>query len=150
MSISVAEYLGQRTDAPTQIKPIPLPFSQPIPLCPFNKLPCKKMNMKTNSKFPVCSLRRNGEIYIVCENRLVSTTSEHDLPMSPYQADTLHKLAQEVFHSTIAINQLAYKAEVRMKSGHVADYTIKGHKLRFQRSETLGLTTYPRPPDEGQ
>ncbi len=30
------------------------------------------------------------------------------------------------------------------------DYTIKGHKLRYQRSETLGLTTYTRPPDEGQ
>ncbi len=124
MAIIVAEYLGHRTDSITPIKPVPYPFSQPIPLCPFNKLPCKKMNMQENANFPICSLWRKNQLYIVCEHRLASTSSDVTLPISPYQADVLHKLAQEVFDPNIKLEEVAFKPEVTMKSGHNADYIM--------------------------
>lgn len=124
MAVIVAEYLGKRTDSTVQIEPIPIPFQHPVPDCPFNKLPCKKMNKETEANFPICSLRRNGELYIVCEHRLVSTSGEQDLPLSPYQAKMLLTLAKEVFYANIALDQVLYKSEVRMKSKSKADYML--------------------------
>lgn len=81
MAVRVAEYLGQRTDALTDIVPqVILPEEQRnrSPLCPFNNQPCKKMKMARAPKPPICSLRKtDGSYYIVCENRLLSTDTQH-------------------------------------------------------------------------
>lgn len=69
MAVSVAEYLGQRTD-------IDLPSIKPEQLgsdvkCPFMDGLCTKL--KKNLQ-PVCSVRKNdNSLWIVCEHRLCAT-----------------------------------------------------------------------------
>lgn len=135
MAVTIAEYLGKRTDSTTQIEPVPIPFARPIPACPFNKLPCKKMDKKTGANFPICSLRRGNELYIVCEHRLASTSGDQDLPLSPYQAKMLLTLAREVLNEDVKPEQVLYKAEVVMKSRSKADYMLS---VSSDVSETYG------------
>jgi len=131
VAIIVAEYLGKRTDLDTKIIPIPhhvvegkgIQFEERS-LCPFNELPCKKMDKQSNARFPICSLRRNRELYIVCEHRLVSTSKQKGLPLAPYQSKMLVTLARELFLRELTIEQLMYKVEVTMSSGSRADYML--------------------------
>ncbi len=132
MAIIIAEYLGKRTNSDTSIHPYPhkveegkgIQFEH-MGTCPFNELPCKKMNKKSNALFPVCSLRRNGELYIICEHRLISTSRQADgLPLSPYQNKMLLILAKEIFAEELSIEQLLYKSEITMASRSRADYML--------------------------
>jgi hypothetical protein len=124
MAIIIAEYLGQRTDTAINIQPYLQNSSTVIPLCPFNNLPCAKLKKKTNPTVPVCSLRRNGELYIVCEHRLASSTIEQSKIISPYQSEILYTLAKEVFSPSITPAQIAFRAEVTMATGSRADFIL--------------------------
>lgn len=68
MAVSIAEYLGQRTDVEHQIVPV---SKGTLAQCPFMDRTCDKVSKNNH---PVCSVRKpDGTIWIVCEHRLCST-----------------------------------------------------------------------------
>lgn len=128
MAVSIAEYLGQRTDSSIEIEAqLILPEGQRhlSPSCPFNGTSCSKMSMQANPKFPVCSLRRNnGQFYIVCEHRLISTKSVN---LTNYQRSKLLEVSRFLFAENLEPDQVAYKSEVRIQTGeghHTADFVL--------------------------
>lgn len=75
MAVSVAEYLGQRTDIDT-VNITPVPLRQDIS-CPFMDGKCSKVSKGLQ---PICSVRkRSGTMWIVCEHRLCATPKTKDL-----------------------------------------------------------------------
>ncbi|MEP7288846.1 MAG: hypothetical protein ABI947_24100 [Chloroflexota bacterium] len=130
MAVSVAEYLGMRTDVELPIEPCEVPpvTRATIPLCPFNNLPCSKISKKNKngSKHPVCAVRKNdGTFYIVCEDRLISAST---VQISDYQKEMLLQTAKALFHPDIESHQIGYKSEVRIRTGenkrHRADFIL--------------------------
>ena len=117
MAVSIAEYLGQRTDANQNI--VPHDFLEPdqraySPLCPFNGHPCAKMSKRRNPKPPVCSLRKtSGQFYIVCEHRLISTTTGK---ITSYQQQMLLQAAKVLFGDHVEPQDVGFKTEVRVQS----------------------------------
>jgi len=109
MAISVAEYLGQRTDGSQPISPV----SSVDALCPFNGVPCRKM-ASSDRKAPVCSVRtgKDRDIYIVCEERLISTKIKN---LTEYQKLKLLEVARLIFNPVILPNQIGVKSEVSIK-----------------------------------
>jgi hypothetical protein len=81
MVLSIAEYLGYRTDA---LSPDIIPSSLEgtiVPTCPFSGSPCIKLN-SSDPSHPICSVRQGPDIFIVCSNRLIpaqakTITSSH-------------------------------------------------------------------------
>lgn len=72
MSVSIAEYLGQRVDviAP-RIRPSMVgAVGALVPTCPFSGGLCSKLDGRKPYP-PVCSVRANGELFVVCSDRLV-------------------------------------------------------------------------------
>ena len=71
MPLSVAEYLGQRTDN-TEFDIIPSEFGGNItPTCPFSGVACSKLHAN-NPNHPVCCVRTtDGRPFIVCQDRLI-------------------------------------------------------------------------------
>lgn len=128
MVVSIAEYLGQRTDTTQVINPeaiLPESERHNSPNCPFNGTACSKMRMRRNPKPPICSLRRSdGQFYIVCEHRLISTKVEN---MTHYQQEMLLDAARALFNQNIQAHQIGYKAEVSIQTGtsrHSADFIL--------------------------
>lgn len=134
MSISVAEYLGQRTDVDTPIiKPAKFPLKgssheskqNNCALCPFtNGNICKKLN---SGYEPVCSVRKtDGTLWINCSDRLCAT--KKDLPLSVYQSSTLLQVAKHIFSSTVLPEDVCVKREERLNvmegTNYNADYII--------------------------
>lgn len=117
MAVTIAEYLGQRTDSLLPIQPVDIPppgQGNQAPLCPFNDQPCIKMSKRENAKPPICSLRKpNGQFYIVCENRLLSTDIAR---LSNHQKTMLLEAGKALFGSTLQPNQLAIKSEVTIQT----------------------------------
>src|SRR5258708_18668560 len=122
MAVSIAEYLGQRTDSDGSIIPVDVPPSSlaMIPLCPFNNQLCSKISKgfrdsgnpqnadvdNMQSKHPVCSLRKyDSTHYIVCEDRLLSSSTSQ---ISDYQKEMLLQTAQALFNSSIGYAQVGY------------------------------------------
>jgi hypothetical protein len=143
LAIIVAEYLGQKLETEEHIKPFAhheedgkgLQFEEKG-TCPFIGQLCKKMDKKKNAKFPVCSLRRSGELYIVCEHRLASTCKERGGALSPYQSNMLLSLAREVFSPEITVEQLLFKSEVYIAST-LSEEDEEDKQKKFGRADYL-------------
>lgn len=116
MTVSIAEYLGQRTD---NDEIIILPVHNQVyanetdlPKCPFHGNRCKKIAMRQYTKAPICALRRDdGQYYIVCEHRLISTVKRE---LNHYRSQMLLRVAEKVFAASIAAHQVEYKREERI------------------------------------
>ncbi len=98
MSISIAEYLGQRTDVQTpDIIPSRL-GGLPVPICPFSGGACIKLAHNPPLQ-PVCSVRVhdrnfNHRPFIVCSNRLIPAQAT---AITPLHTAALASIAQTVF-----------------------------------------------------
>jgi hypothetical protein len=142
MAVTIAEYLGQRTDSNITIQPCEVPASTlaSVAICPFNNLPCSKImkgfkeriegqvpdESTKQAKHPVCSLRKNdGTFYIVCEDRLISGSTAQ---ISDYQKEMLLQVAKWVFSPELVLSQVGYKSEVRIQTG---DTQKQHHKADF-------------------
>jgi len=98
MPISIAEYLGQRTDVPF---PDILPSVRGgaiVPTCPFSGGPCIKLEHNPPLQ-PVCSVRVHGkgfigQPFIVCSNRLIPAQAK---TLSPSHTAALASVAQTLF-----------------------------------------------------
>ena len=91
MPLSVAEYLGQRTDNKIN-HIIPSDFGGNItPACPFSGVACRKLNSQKPAQ-PVCSLRtQDGRPFIVCPDRLIPSKAN---ALSPSHIASLAAVAQ--------------------------------------------------------
>ena len=138
MGVSVAEYLGQRTD-------INAPIISPVfnkALCPFSG---GNTCMKSGSgKNPICGVRKeDGTYWIVCENRLCTT--KKDLPLCAHQKSILLDIARHIFSKTITANDVLVKREEKLKvsdtTSYKADYimTIKDGKSPFSGPDRVIL-----------
>jgi hypothetical protein len=118
MAVSIAEYLGQRTDVANPI--IPSKSSEAI--CPFMHHSCTKLERGNK---PICSVRKSDEeksLWIVCEHRLCATkkTIKRDgkiqtIPLSDHQSDILLQVAKTIFSPTIKANEILVKREVPLR-----------------------------------
>ncbi len=138
MGIYIAEYLGQRTDSSLPIKP----YSTNDTLCPFNGLSCRKIASQ-DKKSPVCSLRRNNEVYIVCEERLISTRG-FSQAFTSYQKQKILEVARFIFNPSIAEADVGIKTEVPIKipgrRGYLkADFIVRLLNQNIQTSGPKGV-----------
>jgi hypothetical protein len=81
---------------------------------------------------PVCSVRkRNGDIWIVCRDRLCSTNK--NIQLTDYQKDTLLTIAKEVFSPEIKKEYIYIKREAKIpvvgSSSYHADYIMSIHNF---------------------
>lgn len=123
MPVTIAEYLGQRTDVDTLIIPI-LPGTNPI--CPFMDRTCDKAS-KSKPVPPVCSVRKqDGTLWIVCEHRLCSTrqkkiqisdgkNKEVRNKLIDHQKDILLKVAKVIYQDPMLTNsEIGVRREVNI------------------------------------
>ncbi|CAG7658392.1 NotI family restriction endonuclease [Paenibacillus allorhizosphaerae] len=115
MPVSVAEYLGRRTDVEVeQIEPVE---DKTIVPCPFMNSHCSKV--KKGLK-PVCSVRKSdGTVWITCEHRLCATKN---VPLNQYQSKMLLQIAQTVFSPTIQPEDVCVRREVRLTVNDGTEY----------------------------
>ncbi|MDR2618282.1 MAG: hypothetical protein LBC62_05360 [Treponema sp.] len=122
MGVKIAEYFGQRTDVQVPVIE-PIAECDAIRNCPFMNKPCGKIRKGLK---PVCSVRkRNGDVWIVCRERLCSTNK--DVPLTEYQKSTLLAIAREVFSTDIERENVLIKRETSMpvvESSYHADYIM--------------------------
>lgn len=135
MGAYVAEYYGQRTDAPGTIVPVPIPRKangkvdwpddSAVPRCPFSggNL-CKKLK---SGYEPVCAVRNtDGVLWIACSERLCST--KKDYPLCNHQVEMLRKISDRVFSTGLHPDQICVKREVSLSvvegTAYHADYII--------------------------
>lgn len=133
MGVSVAEYLGQRTDVATpNIKPVTEKAQ-----CPFSSgNNCMKTGGKKN---PICSVRKeDGTYWIVCENRLCTT--KKDLPLCPHQQKILLDIAHHIYDPSVTADRIAVKREVQLKVSDITDY-----KADYVMTIDNGQSPYPGP-----
>ncbi len=135
MAISVAEYLGVRTDVGIEIQPIHVgkntgAIGKPTLPCPFKNSHCEKA--KRGDK-PVCSVRdtQTQELWIVCPSRFCATMKgpkSNRMPLNEHQKSILHSVAQEIFDSEIQRNEVLVDREVPIPitadSDYSADYVM--------------------------
>lgn len=133
MGVSVAEYLGQRTDVDN---PVIHPILTSAP-CPFSS---GNTCMKTGrGKNPVCSVRKeDGTFWIVCENRLCTT--KKDLPLCPHQQRILLDIARHIFDPSVTMDRVHVKREERLC---VSDSTK--YKADYIMTLDNGLSSFPGP-----
>lgn len=133
MGVSVAEYLGQRTDVTT---PTIIPITTKTP-CPFSS---GNACMKTGKgKNPVCGVRKeDGTYWIVCENRLCTT--KKNIPLCTHQQNILLDIARHIYDSSITADQVAVKREVPLKVSDTTDY-----KADYIMTINDGKSPYPGP-----
>jgi len=123
MAISIAEYFGKRTD-------VLIPVIEPVTktsidkICPFMNKECAKV---TKGLKPVCSVRKhNGDIWIVCRDRLCSTNK--NIRLTDYQKNVLLNISREVFSTEIQKENIYIKREEKIpvvkKSNYHADYIM--------------------------
>lgn len=135
--VSVAEYLGQRTDIDDlQIEP-----AEPGSLCPFME------GRSCHKRIPVCSIRNKGKLWIVCENRLCSskkTVSDPinpkkkvKLPLSNYQKKVLLDIARVSFSPHLQFEHVAVKREVPLKANNQSDYSADFIMTLFEGKTVL-------------
>ncbi|OGX19814.1 MAG: hypothetical protein A3K83_00140 [Omnitrophica WOR_2 bacterium RBG_13_44_8b] len=122
MSVTIAEYLGKRTDVNTPVI-TPIRKQRNIP-CHFMNAPCDKISRGDK---PICSVRKNGKtLWIVCRHRLCATTK--NIPLSDYQKNILLSVAKKVFGSSIQPENVLIKREAPMhvsgRSTYKADFVM--------------------------
>ena len=121
MGVTVAEYLGMRTDVN---QPIITPVSGQV-TCPFSAgNTCKKVK---SGNHPVCSVRRpDGRLWIVCSDRLCAT--KKDIPLCQHQSEVLLDIGKHIFSPDVTKEQVCVKREARLDvvegTKYNADYII--------------------------
>jgi len=123
MGVSIAEYFGQRTDVQTPIIE-PVTKTSSVKICPFMNKDCAKISKNLK---PVCSVRkRNGDIWIVCRDRLCSTNKS--ISLTDYQKNILQTIAREVFSKNMKKKHIFIKREANIpvvgSSSYHADYIM--------------------------
>jgi hypothetical protein len=145
MAVTVAEYMGQRTDV--DIPPIvPVALGSVVP-CPFMDGHCSKL---TKNLQPVCSVRkRSGELWIVCEHRLCATPKTKKVgsgrataSLTDHQIDVLWKIAETVYRGKFTKNDIVVNREVPIPiagtdSSYKADYIMRNTALGARVDEIL-------------
>ena len=137
MAVSVAEYLGQRTDIEDEaIKPVKLGEKH---LCPFMDGYCSKLTKKLQ---PVCSVRKkDGTMWIVCEHRLCATPKTKKVTIgdkekkecariSSHQEEILWKIANTVYRGSFSKKHIVVNREVPIPieetgGSYKADYIMR-------------------------
>lgn len=128
MPLSVAEYLGQRTDV---LSPdiIPTTIGEgTTPTCPFSGVSCSKLASK-NPKPPICTVRvtdKNdaSKPFIVCSDRLIPAKAR---ALSPAHIAALASVTGVLFPS-ISTSDIGYRRQVGLSlSKHrlVLDYVLQ-------------------------
>ncbi len=136
MAVSVAEYLGQRTDIDGDIiMPVQ---GQSGALCPFMDRPCDKVN-KSKPNHPVCSVRRpDSTIWITCEHRLCSTRQvktvaaptvekpthkeKVHIGLVPHQINILRQVAEFVYSNDFTDDDIVIRREASIPLGDGSSY----------------------------
>lgn len=123
MAVSIAEYLGVRTDMGHEIIPVQL-GKKNTPACPFMNWHCTKAY---SGNHPVCAVRNSdGEVWIVCSHRLCSTNARIG-GLTEHQKDILTSVAKTIY-SDISSDDILYKQEapitVSDTSVYHADYVM--------------------------
>ncbi len=108
MSVSVAEYMGQRTDDDAH-DIVPVPLDTASSACPFvSSHICRKC---ITHKEPVCSVRKSdGTLWITCPDRFCA--SKKDLDLCEHQKTILLDIARHVFCSNVGPADVCVKREV--------------------------------------
>ena len=140
MGVSIAEYFGKRTDVLT-------PVIEPVTRvsvnkkCPFMDKECAKVSKGLK---PVCSVRKhNGDIWIVCRDRLCSTNK--NIRLTDYQKNILLNISREVFSTEIQKEHIYIKREEKIpvvgSSNYHADYimSIKNFSGRLSGPKNVVL-----------
>ena len=117
MSVSIAEYLGVRTDTEHAISPAQLGKTN-TPICPFMNWHCTKA---FSGNHPVCAVRNSdGEVWIVCSHRLCSTNARPG-GLTEHQKKILTSVAQTIY-SDISPDDILYKQEVPITVSDISTY----------------------------
>ncbi len=106
MPVSIAEYLGVRTDTATSIEPVD-PKSKPTRPCPFKDGSCDKLKKGLP---PVCSVRRGRDMWIVCSQRLCASRKKN-LSLNEHQAGVLREIAKTVYGRGVTDDEILVKGE---------------------------------------
>lgn len=118
MAVSVAEYLGVRTDSSVVIVPIQAALKPTLP-CPFRNDKCGKLKL---GQPPVCSVRDSGgSIWIVCEHRLCATQPTSG-PVSEHQRGILMMVGSRIFEAPLTEDELLIRREVKIPITEQSDY----------------------------
>ena len=149
MAVSIAEYLGQRTDVEQQIVPV---SKGTLPQCPFMDRTCDKVSKNNH---PVCSVRKpDSTIWIVCEHRLCSTRQKKtiisgertqlvDNVLVEHQRDILRKVAKLIYQDPeLQDSEIGVKREVNIPlpdsdNSYHADYVMRNFSGRGRVDEVL-------------
>ncbi|UTO75793.1 NotI family restriction endonuclease [Escherichia coli] len=139
MAVSIAEYLGQRTDVDQQI--VPVAKGTQIQ-CPFMDRTCDKASKVKNPTPPVCSVRKpDGTVWIVCEHRLCSTRQKKTVIVNgrkkqienilvEHQRDILRKVAKLIYQDPeLQDSEIGVRREVNIPlpdsdNSYHADYVM--------------------------
>lgn len=133
MSVSVAEYLGQRTE-------VDYPTIQPavgVQRCPFMEDDCTKLSQQNRPTKPVCTVRKpNGDLWIVCRNRLCATKG--GIPLTEYQKSVLFDIAKCVYGDDVLQEDIVFKREAKIpvieNINYHADYIMMNVGPRGRRT----------------
>lgn len=121
MTVSVAEYLGQKSENADEIVPIQ---KRNIDLnkirCPFRNGNCDKA---AKGNHPVCAVRdiASGAIWISCEHRLCSTSPKNS-PLSPHQIQILSQVSNLCFRNAQENDDVMVKREVPIRVTDTSNY----------------------------
>lgn len=119
MPVSVAEYLGVRTDTSLQVSAVANLSTKPTVACPFRNHHCLKAK---KGQQPVCSVRdASNAIWIVCEHRLCATTPKEG-PVNDHQKKILRGVAHAIYGQTLTDDEILIKREVYMPITATSDY----------------------------
>lgn len=127
MPLSIAEYLGQRTDLEAPDILSSALDGNLVPTCPFSGVACKKLHANP-PMHPVCSVRvydqkHDGKPFIVCTDRLLPAKAR---TLAPTQIAALASVAKVLFpHASTA--DIGYDRQVGMRVGNarlVLDYIL--------------------------
>ena len=151
MGVSVAEYLGQRTDVdtptiePAFIKPDKRNwqiYENDLPRCPFTAGNiCKKAK---SGNEPVCCVRKpDGTLWLNCSDRLCCT--KQDLDLSAHQRNILYQVGKHIFSNDVQEDDICVKREARLSviegTEYNADYiiTLRGGRTYYSGPDRLVL-----------
>ncbi|EKB3108835.1 hypothetical protein ONY76_005302, partial [Escherichia coli] len=152
MAVSIAEYLGQRTDVDQQI--VPVAKGTQIQ-CPFMDRTCDKASKVKNPTPPVCSVRKpDGTVWIVCEHRLCSTRQKKTVIVNgrkkqienilvEHQRDILRKVAKLIYQDPeLQDSEIGVRREVNIPlpdsdNSYHADYVMRNFSGRGRVDEVL-------------
>lgn len=142
MAVSIAEYLGQRTDSKINIVPTKKKGGA---LCPFMNRTCDKVSKGLH---PICSVRKlDGKIWITCEHRLCSSRTsdkaKNKIGLVDHQQNILLSIAKFIYaDETLTLSTVGIKREVTIplpEAGHSyhADYVMRNFSASNKIDEIL-------------